>query len=87
MDPIRNEDIIRACQGRQIHVHANPGARKTQVTKILDEILYVDVGAPAENGEANAHLEKFFTKIFGEPVRIIRGKQSKKKVLLREKTQ
>lgn len=76
--------MLEACKGRQIHIQVTPNARKTQITRILDEVIFLDVSSRAENGEANRKIENFFEKILGESVQIIRGKQSKKKVLLRK---
>ncbi len=45
------------------------------------EAYKVDVKAKPEKGKANLEIEKYFSKMFKKPVKIIVGKTSKIKVL------
>ena len=55
---------------------------KTKITKQEDNVWRMDVHAPPENNKANIEIIKFLTKHFNAEVKILRGKTSKKKVIL-----
>jgi len=67
-----------------LYVKVRPNARKTKIVKESADFLEIDVAAPAESGKANSELIRFLEKKFGKRVKILRGKTSRKKVIVFE---
>ena len=65
----------------KIIVKAN--AKKTQLLGYDEsrKAFRFEVKAKPEQGKANLEIEKYFSKIFMKPVRIVSGKTSKIKIL------
>ncbi|MDK2868925.1 MAG: uncharacterized protein PWP39_160 [Pyrococcus sp.] len=67
-----------------LSVIVTPNARETKIVGV-DEArgrVKVNVAAPPVKGKANKELMKFFKKLFGAEVVIVRGETSKEKDLL-----
>ncbi len=64
-----------------IELKVNANKKKTEITKIENNIYHVNVKARAENNKANLELIKFFSKLTGKQVRILSGLKSKKKLI------
>ena len=65
-------------------IHAQPGAKKTEVAGVHGDCLKVRLAAPAVEGKANAALIVFFAEAFGVPQRniaLIRGENGRRKTL------
>lgn len=64
-------------------VLVKPGAKKTEILGWDEgqEALRVGVAAPPEENKANRELVKFFSRLAGGRVRIVRGFASREKVL------
>ena len=65
-------------------IHAQPGAKKTEVAGVHGDCLKVRLAAPAVEGKANAALIAFFAEAFGVPQRnvaLIRGENGRRKTL------
>lgn len=62
-------------------IKVKPNAPKTEITGVEGNILKVSVKAPAENNKANIAIIKFFSKLTGKHVKIVRGLTSKTKIL------
>lgn len=65
-----------------IHVHAQPGARRTEVVGVHGEALKVRVAAPALEDRANDALMAWLAERFGVPrrnVALVAGARSREK--------
>ena len=63
----------------ELRVQANK--KKTEITKIENNIYHINVKSRAENNKANIEIIKFFSKLSGKQVRILSGLKSKKKLI------
>lgn len=66
-------------------MHAQPGARRTEVAGLHGGSLKVRLAAPPVEGKANAALVEFIAAALGVPrrlVKVTRGETSREKVLL-----
>jgi hypothetical protein len=65
-------------------IHAQPGAKKTEVAGVHGDCLKIRLAAPAVEGKANAALLAFLAEAFGVPQRnvaLIRGETGRRKTL------
>jgi uncharacterized protein (TIGR00251 family) len=65
-------------------VHAQPGAKRSEVAGLHGDRLKVRIGAPALDGRANAALERHLADALGVPrsaVRVVKGERSRDKVV------
>ena len=67
-----------------LQVHAQPGAKRTEIAGIHSDALKVRLAAPAVEGKANAALIAFMAEAFGVPQRnvaLVRGESGRRKTL------
>jgi hypothetical protein len=67
-----------------LEVHAQPGARLTEVAGTHGDALKIRLAAPAVDGKANAELLRFLAEAFGVPrrnVTLIRGAGGRRKTV------
>ena len=64
-----------------ITVSVKASSPKTEIAGFYDGVYKLNAAAPAQNNKANIEIIKFFTKLTGKKVKIIKGKTSKIKVL------
>lgn len=67
-----------------LQVHAQPGARKTEVAGVHGDCLKIRLAAPAVEGKANAELRRFLADAFGVPLKnvvLVRGESGRRKTL------
>lgn len=72
-----------------IKIHAKPGAKQNSVTDILDEAVGIQIAAPPVDGEANAELVKYISKVLQlrkSDVSVDRGSKSREKTILIDKS-
>lgn len=72
-----------------IKIHAKPGAKQNSVTNVLDEAIGVQIAAPPVDGEANAELVKYISKVLQlrkSDVSVDRGSKSREKTILIDKS-
>lgn len=72
-----------------IKIHAKPGAKQNSVTEILDEAIGIQIAAPPVDGEANAELIKYVSKVLQlrkSDVSVDRGSKSREKTILIDKS-
>lgn len=72
-----------------IKIHAKPGAKQNSVTDFLDEAIGIQIAAPPVDGEANAELVKYISKVLQlrkSDVSVDRGSKSKEKTILIDKS-
>jgi uncharacterized protein (TIGR00251 family) len=65
-------------------IHAQPGAKKTEVAGIHSDCLKIRLAAPAVQGKANAELRRFLADAFGVPLKnvaLVRGEAGRRKTL------
>jgi len=74
------QERLARLQLKTFSVIASPNKKKTRITKIISDTVYVDVHATPENNKANDELVRYLSKVY-KPVKIISGKTSKKKLL------
>ncbi len=70
--------------GVTIHVHAQPGAKRTEVVGVLGDCLKVRLAAPPVDGKANACLVEFLALRLGvkrSQVSVARGLNSRHKTV------
>ncbi len=68
----------------RLTVHVQPGARRTEVVSVHEDVLKVRVAAPPAEGQANAELVRFLAQTLGVPrqqVKIIRGASARRKLV------
>jgi uncharacterized protein (TIGR00251 family) len=66
----------------ELHVHAQPGAGRTQITGRHGDALKIRVAVPPEHGRANDALAKVLADVFGvatKAVTITAGEKSRTK--------
>ena len=67
-----------------LQVHAQPGARKTEVAGVHGDCLQIRLAAPAVEGKVNAELRRFLADAFGVPLKnvvLVRGESGRRKTL------
>ena len=67
-----------------LEIHAQPGARKTEVAGVHGDCLKIRLAAPAVEGKANAELRRFLADAFGVPLKnvvLVRGESGRRKTL------
>jgi len=74
-------DISDCIVNNSLTIKAKPNTKKTKITKVKNNIIHLDVAAPAEHNKANIEILKFFTKLLKKQVTFVKGKTSKEKVL------
>ncbi|KAH8316711.1 hypothetical protein KR067_013322 [Drosophila pandora] len=68
-----------------IQILAKPGAKQNGITGISTEGVGVQIAAPPSEGEANAELVKFLSKVLGlrkSDVSLDKGSRSRNKIIL-----
>lgn len=68
-----------------IRIHAKPGAKQNSITDIATDAIGVQIAAPPVDGEANAELIKFISKVLQvrkSDLNLDRGSKSREKILL-----
>lgn len=76
--------FTRTAHGVTIAVHAQPGAKHSDIAGLHGERLKVRVAAPPVEGKANEALIEFIAERLGVPrsrVRVIRGEHSRMKLI------
>jgi hypothetical protein len=74
----------RTATGWLLAVHAQPGAKRSEVAGLHGQALKVRIAAPALDGRANAALEALVAERLDVPrsqVRVVRGARSREKRL------
>lgn len=67
-----------------LSLHAQPGAKRTEVAGMHGDALRIRLAAPPVEGKANVALVRFLADAFGVPMRnvlIVRGETSRDKVV------
>ena len=65
-------------------IHAQPGAKRTEVAGLHGDALKIRVAAPPVEGKANTELLRFLAEAFGVPrraVTLVRGEASRQKLV------
>lgn len=68
--------------GWVLDVHAQPGAKRSEIAGLHGERLKVRIAAPAVDGRANEALERYLAECLGVPrtvVRVVKGDRSRDK--------
>jgi hypothetical protein len=68
----------------RITVFAKPGSSTNQVTEVAHDAVHVQIAAPPVDGEANAELVKYLSKVLGvrkSDVSLDRGAKGRNKVV------
>jgi uncharacterized protein (TIGR00251 family) len=72
----------------RLNIRVQPNSGRQEIQKSIDgSISKVFLKKPAENGKANAELEKFLSRHFGRRVKIIKGYTSRTKMVEVEESQ
>jgi uncharacterized protein len=67
-----------------ITVHAQPGAKRSEIVGLHGDSLKIRIAAPPVEGKANAALLTFIAEVFAVPtkqVRLLRGESARHKVI------
>lgn len=70
--------------GATLHIHAQPGAKRTEVAGLYGDCLKLRLASPAVDGKANACLIEFLAKrlrVKRAQVAIIHGANSRRKTV------
>ena len=65
-------------------IHAQPGAKKTEVAGVHGDALKIRVASPPVEGRANEELRRFLADAFGVPrrnVTLVRGDTGRRKTV------
>jgi hypothetical protein len=65
-------------------IHAQPGAKRTEVAGVHGSALKIRVASPPVEGRANDELRRFLAYAFGVPLRnvaLLRGETGRRKTL------
>uniref|UniRef100_A0A2S2NXM5 UPF0235 protein n=1 Tax=Schizaphis graminum TaxID=13262 RepID=A0A2S2NXM5_SCHGA len=71
--------------GIAIKINAKPGAKNNNITDISSDGVGVQINAPPTDGEANAELIKYLSKVLGlrkSDLSLDRGSRSRNKILI-----
>jgi uncharacterized protein (TIGR00251 family) len=74
----------RSPQGWLLAVHAQPGAKRTEISGLHGDALKVRVAAPPAEGRANDELAAFVAEALGVPkksVTVVKGARSRHKTV------
>lgn len=77
------EAIALTTNGVRISVHAQPGAKRTELIGLHGDALKIRVHAPPVDGKANDELLRFLSQELGVPrshITLVRGNRSRTKV-------
>jgi len=80
IDPDQN--FVFPILGNCLRVRAKPKSRKTQLSKVEDDTVFIDIAAPPEDNKANLELLKFLKRQTGRPCKIKSGATSKDKIVI-----
>jgi len=72
------------CDGVTLHIHAQPGARRTEVVGLHGDCVKLRLASPPVDGKANACLIEFLARRLGvkrSQVTITRGTGSRRKTV------
>ena len=67
-----------------LQIHAQPGAKRTEIAGVHGDALRIRLAAPAVEGKANDALLAFLAEAFGVPrknVALIRGSRGRRKAI------
>lgn len=84
MSPPEGAWAKRTLQGWLLAVHAQPGAKRSEVAGLHGDALKVRVAAPPVEGRANAALIAFLADALGVPkksVTVVKGETSRRKTV------
>ena len=59
--------VERSGDGLRLRIFLQPKAAKDQIVGLHDDELKISITAPPVDGQANAHLLKFLSKLFKVP--------------------
>jgi uncharacterized protein (TIGR00251 family) len=65
-------------------IHAQPGAKRTEIAGVHGGALKIRVASPPVEGRANEELRRFLAEAFGVPQRnvaLVRGESGRRKTL------
>lgn len=77
--------VRKTAQGWLVSVHAQPGAKQSEVVGLHGDALKIRIASPPVEGRANEALITFVAKRLGVPrakVSLVRGGSSRQKTLL-----
>jgi uncharacterized protein (TIGR00251 family) len=80
----RREDAQGVDLALVLAIHAQPGAKRTEVAGVHGDALKIRVAAPPVEGKANAELMRFLAEAFGvsqRAVTLLRGEGSRRKLV------
>lgn len=80
-EPVQMDKSGNIC----IRILAKPGAKQNGITDITAEGVGVQISAPPSDGEANAELVKYLSKVLGlrkSDVSLDKGSRSRNKIIL-----
>ena len=63
------------------NLKVKPNKKKTEILKITENNIIMNVKAPPENNKANIEIIKFLSKYFNKKIKIIKGQNSKNKII------
>ncbi|MEZ0392371.1 MAG: DUF167 domain-containing protein [Pseudobdellovibrionaceae bacterium] len=69
----------------QISLYVQPGASKSEIVGIHNELLKIKIKAPPVDGKANQEVIRFFSEILGVPkgqIDLLKGEKSREKRIL-----
>lgn len=73
--------IDRFVKNNHLRVKVKPNSNFNAITGFDDDVIHVDISAPADKDKANKEVIRFFSKLLGRRVRIASGLKSKEKLL------
>lgn len=76
-------DAKTSLESGSIEIIVRPNAKKTQIIKFDEQknAFRVDISEPAKDNRANVEVVRFFSKLIGKRVEILKGLTSKSKVI------
>ncbi|MBU0471814.1 MAG: DUF167 domain-containing protein [Nanoarchaeota archaeon] len=74
-------DLERLIVNSRFRVRVFPNAKKNVLKGFKDNIVLVDIAAPADKNKANLEVVKFFSRLLKKKVSIKSGLKSKDKLL------
>ena len=66
----------------ELKVHVTPSAKKNEIIRWEESVLYVNINAHPEKGKANLELCKFLKKLTKKQARVKSGQSSRDKTIV-----
>ncbi|MFH1770151.1 MAG: DUF167 domain-containing protein [archaeon] len=65
----------------KLKIKVSPNSKKTEIKEVKDNVVFVNIAAPADKNKANKEVIRFFSKLLKKKVLIKSGLTAQNKTL------